>query len=281
MRLSNETRYPHPVLGPMTNDYTEGEFSVSFSVIENIESGALTLNYDITLNESSMHDLVNSRKAVVGCIVVCRDTYYNRLHKLSFKTGSIDFPAGKLINRVTLRPVIWLTEEEQKLTSPSIHAEFGTEIIVAKGDIIAVDETSILHVGKAKLAAMESIFELMESPDMEEGRIEIKLDCERIAILLGPKTFNTINLLRGQVMHQPLVMSAVYLPAVMEILDQVRSSGGSYIDRRWYIPFIAKCDLKGVTLNDNTPLLESAQALLDNPVSNLDDILKGESRDAE
>lgn len=281
MRLSNETRYPHPVLGPMTNDYTDGEFGVTFSVIENTDSCALTLNYEITLNESSMHDLVTARKAVVGCIIVCRDTYYNHLHELSFNKGSIDFPAGKLINRVTLRPVIWLTEEKQELTSASIHAEFGSEITVIQGDIIAIDEVSVLHVGKAKLAALESIFELTQSPDVEEGRIEIKLDSERIAILLGPKTFNTINLLRGQDMHQPLLMSALYLPAVMEILDQVRSNDADYINRRWYTPFIAKCDLKGVILNEKTPLLEGAQALLDNPVSKLEDILKGESRDAE
>ena len=281
MRLSDETRYPHPVLGTLTNDYIDGDFSVLFSVKENMETGALTLDYEITLNESSMYDLVISRNAVVGCIVVCRDTYYNQLHELSFKTGSIDFSEGKLINRVTLRPVIWLREESTKLISPSIHPEFGTSITVNKGDIIAVDEASIINVGKAKLAAMESIFELTLSLQMEEGRIEVSLDSERISILLGPKTFATINQLRGQTDHQPVMMSALYLPAVMEVLDQVRLNGGAYVERRWYTPFIAKCDLRGITLNENTPLLQAAQALLENPVSKLEEILNEGDRDEQ
>ncbi|WP_339430891.1 hypothetical protein [Pseudomonas sp. EA_65y_Pfl2_P78] len=280
MRLSNETRYPHPVLGPLTNDYNEGQFNVSFSAIENVESGAVTLNYQILLDELSISELVESGKAAIGCIVVCRDTYYNRLHKLSLTKGILEFQAGKLINKVTIRPVIWLNEATQKLNSPAIHEEFGSEILIFQGDIIAIDEQSTLNIGKAKLAALESIFELTQSPDLEEGRIEIKLDCEKISILLAPKTFKVINLLRGQDTHRSLVMSSIYLPAVMEILDQLRSNSGDYTDRRWYLPFIAKCDAKGIVLNENTPLLECAQALLEKPISKLEDIFSGESHES-
>lgn len=281
MRLSDETRYPHPVLGPLTNDYTEGEFSVSFLVRENVETGALTLAHEITLTEPSMRGLVESGKATVGCIVVCGDTYYNRLHPLSFNKGFTDFPAGNLLNRVVLRPVIWLSDESYELTSNFIHPEFGPSITVALGDILAIDEEYVLLVGQAKLAAMESIFELTQVHDMEEGKVEVNLECERITILLGPRTFEVINLLRGQSMYQSAMLSAVYLPAVMEVLDQLRANAGAYSDRRWYTPFIAKCDLKGVSLNENTPLLKEAQALLDSPVAKLEDLLKEDSRDAD
>jgi hypothetical protein len=271
VRLSDETRYPHPVLGPLTNDYTEGEFQVLFSVSENIDTGALTLDYDITLNEISMRDLVISGEAIVGCIVVCQDTYYNRLHKLSFNKGSIDFPAGKLINRVTLRPIISLNADKLELKSPYIHPEFGSPILTTRADIIAIDDTSIIYVGKAKLAPLESIFELILSPEMKDGTIKVGLDSERIAIFLGPKTFNAINLLRNKNAQQNVIMSAVYLPAVMDVLDQVRSNGSDYIDRRWHMPFTAKCDLKGI--NGNTPLLQAAQELLNDPINELVDIL--------
>ncbi|RKQ52890.1 hypothetical protein C8E02_3359 [Vogesella indigofera] len=281
MRLSDETRYPHPVLGPLTNDYTVGEFSVSFSVSENVGTSALTLIHEITLTEPSLLELVKSGKATVGCIVVCRDTYYNQLHKLSFENGSTDFQAGSLLNRVTLRPVIWLNDEKAELTSEFIHPEFGSSITVTQGDIIAIDMEYVITVGKAKLATMESIFELTKVPNMEEGKVEIDLECERIAILLGPKTFEAINLLRGQSMHQSVMLSAVYLPAVMEVLDQLRSNAGTYADRRWYTPFIAKCDLKGITLNENTPLLQGGQALLNNPVAKLEQLMEGDSKNGD
>jgi hypothetical protein len=278
MRLSDETRYPHPVLGPLTNDYTEGEFTVSFSVSENINTGALTLSYDITLSETTIRNLVTSEDAMIGCIVVCQDTYYNHLHKLSFDKGSIDFPAGKLINRVTLRPVIALNTDKLELTSPYIHPEFGSKILTSKADIIAIDDVSIIYVGKAKLAPMESIFELILSPQMEEGKIKVGLDSERIAIFLGPKTFNGINFLRNKNTKENVIMSAVYLPAVMDVLDQVRSNGGDYADKRWHMPFTAKCDLKGI--NKNTPLLQAAQELLNNPINELvESLMKGGADD--
>lgn len=269
MRLSNQTRYPHPVLTPFTNDFLEGKFEVAFKVTENVKTGALRLYYEIDLDEPLIHELVRSRKAIAGCIVVCQDTYYNRLHELSFETGFIDFLAGKLINKVTLRPVIWLTDEKIELSSKSIHNEFGDKSTLIKGDIIAFDDLSKINIGKAKLAPMESIFELTIHSEIEEGTVGVNLDAERIAILLGPKMFTSINILRGIDKYQPLLMSSVYLPAVMEVLDQLRSKEIDFTHRRWNKPFRAKCDLKGVEINENTSLLEAAQLLLESPISKL------------
>ena len=59
------------------------------------------------------------------------------------------------------------------------------------------------------------------------------------------------------------------MPARMEVLDALRNTDQSYEHLRWYQPFLAKCDLKGVHLEPNMSILEAAQILLERPVARL------------
>ncbi|WP_129590603.1 hypothetical protein [Stutzerimonas stutzeri] len=277
MRLSDDTRYPHPVLSPFSDDYTKGEFEVSFAVSENLETGALTLRYDSIVEEPDIKELILSGQASLGCIVVSLETYYINLHKLSWDHGLIDFPAGFFLGDVSLRPIIWLDCDQLIFSSKNISFEFELPIALVKGDILAIGEETLINVGQAKLAPLESIFELVDSPDIPEGRVQIDLDRDRIAILLGTKSFAAINSLRGQEEKSPTLMSSVYLPVVMEILDSVRNNPGAYVDRRWYRPFSHKCTFKGVSLTPGASSLAGAQILLEDPISNIFDSRNGGS----
>lgn len=279
MRLSNATRYPHPVLSPFTNDYSSGEFSVEFDVSENPETGDLTLWHKITLTEESMLDLVNNGKVEVGCIVRCMDTYYVRLHPFAFPTGRTDFPAGDLINTVNLRPIIWVKEEMPGLASENIHPEFGGVIPLKDGDIVAMDVDFDISVGLAKLAKAESIFELKMSDDVPEGTVKVDVEHERISLFMGPKTFEFTNKLRNSSYGSPVVMNSVYLPAVMEVLDLLRKDQESYADRRWYKPFVEKCVFKGVQLSGEFSLIAAAQMLLETPLASLEDLVQEDEND--
>lgn len=269
MRISEETRFPHPVLSPDTGDFPSGEFDLSFVYQENPETGALTLEHNITLTEAGIKELVETGKAAVGCFVRCGDTYYTELRTLAFPSGRSDFAAGTLLNRVSLRPVIWLKDNLPEWNYKDIHEEFSPPISLSHGDIIAFCDEHIISVGQAKLASIESIFELDHSPDVPEGVLQVQLDCDRITILTSQNTHEAILLLRGQARGKPVVMNAVYLPAVMEVLDALRDGAGQYDVHRWYAPFIARCDHRGIDPSAEASILENAQKLLDSPTKSL------------
>ena len=269
MRFSEETRFPHPVLGLGTGDFSEGRFDADFTPFEHRQSGALTLEHKIILTEPEIRQLVETERAVVGCFVRCADTFFAELRRMSWPEGRSDFAAGKLLNRVSLRPVVWLLEDLPDWDPGTVNQEFAPPISLDQGDIVAVGAETIISVGQAKLRPIESIFELDRSPDVPEGVLRVDVDRDRITILAGPETYDTISLLREQARGRPVVMNAVYLPAVMEVLDALRMSGDGYQDRRWYQTFCAKCDAKGVDLSADLPILESAQKLLDGPAASL------------
>lgn len=275
MRLSNEARYPHPVLGSMTNDYKnyeENHFKVTFSAGKKIKNGALELSYAVSLKEPNLYELVTNGEAKIGCIVVCQDTYYNRLHSLSLDRGILDFSAGKLIGKVTLRPVVWIAKNGTSLKSEHIDAEFGENKIVNTGDIVAIDSISSLFVGQANLASMESIFALAIDEEMSDGLISVSLDSPHIVISLSRETFKVVTTIREMEINKVL-MSSIYLPAVMEVIEQIRSPQSTYESYRWYRTFKAKCEILGVSLDENTPLLETAQKLLNFPVAGLNEVM--------
>lgn len=269
MRLTDNTKFPHPVLGPFTGDYKEGEFSVEFDVTESRVTGALSLSYEIILTEPNLSELVNCGVATVGCIIRCAHTFYSDVRTLSYKVGLTEFSSGLLLNSVTLRPVIWLNKDIPEWNPSSLHPEFSSPISLKAGNILAVAAETEISVGQEKLVPIESIFELSKSADVSESEMRVDLESDRISIFLSPVAFELIDLLRQKSSTLSVVMSAIYLPAVMEVLDRLREEGESYEGRRWYTPFTQKCISKNISIDSSMSILEEAQKLLEYPILSL------------
>jgi hypothetical protein len=273
MRVSENTRFPHPVLGLNTGDFVIGEFSVEIEVKENRSSGAVTLEHAITLTEPGIIALVESNQASVGCIIKCVDTFFSDLRQMAWSTGRTDFSAGLLLNRVSLRPIVWLKSDLSEWDPGTIHHEFEPPVSLNNGDVIAVGEELIISVGQAKLAPIESIFDLVKSENIPEGMFEVDTMGHRIALLVNEEMFQTLAQLRLKTDGPEILMSSIYMPAIMEVLDALRNGDQSYEHLRWYQPFLAKCDLKGVRLEPNMSILKAAQALLERPVARLNKLV--------
>ena len=275
MRIPENTRFPHPVLGLDTGDFVVGEFSVQIEVIENRSTGTVTLEHAITLTESGILALVESNKASVGYIIKCADTFFSDLRQIAWSTGKTDFSPGLLLNRVSLRPIVWLKTDLNEWNPGTIHHEFEPPLSLNNGDIVAIGEELIFSVGQAKLAPIESIFDLVRSESISEGMFEVDTTGHRIALLVNEKMFQTLAQLRSITDGPEILMSSIYMPAIMEVLDALRNGDQSYEYLRWYQPFLAKCDLKGVRIEPNMSILKAAQILLERPVARLSKLVGG------
>lgn len=275
MRFSDEAHFPYPVLNATSNDYAEGEFDIIFEVSEASDLAGLRLRYNVILTQPEINDLVLSGKAAVGLFVNCKDTFFTDLRVLGLNSGVADFAAGVLIDRVIFQPIIWLTQDLVEWGDGFFHEEFESPINLKKGDLLALGQEKSINVGKAKFSSFESIFELNVSSDISDDAIQVDLESERIVIYVNHKMYLMLSDFRENPVLKSLLMSAVYLPAVMEVIDMNRSDV-NYDEWRWYKPFMAKCDANGIDLKSrDLSSLQAAQKLLGEPLGKLDVLVGG------
>ena len=265
MRITEKTRFPHPVLSPNTGDYISGEFSMAIQVMENRSTGSVTLEHTITLTEPNICALIESNKATVGCFIKCGDTFFTSLRTMSWPSGVSDFQPGLLLNRVTFQPIIWLKTDIPEWNAETIHPEFQPPVSLNIGGILAIGDQLVISVGQAKLKPIESIFDLVKSESLSDGQIKVELNNNQISIQVATTTFNAIAQLREQRDGKTILLNSIYLPAVMEVLDNLRQSENEYESYRWHQPFLAKCDDKGIQIEDSMSILSAAQLLLEYP----------------
>lgn len=269
VKFSDEMRFAHPILSHVTADFGDKEFNVSIVAEERPSNGYVRLECESSVTDPDIESCIKSGKAAVGLFVTSPETYYNQLQQLPLGKGTLEFPNGLLHGRVTLRPVIWLTETIRNWKPKNLHPEFGSDPLeIAKSKLLGVGREQILSVGHDKLAPMESIFHLAKKLDLQDGEVVLDLDGPKIKILVNEKTFESVNIYRGKKQGRAVVLNGLYLPAVMEVLRSLSGNAQSYEGYKWYAPFMAKCVHFGIDTADAEPL-EHAQILLARPLDRL------------
>lgn len=265
MRIRENTSYPYPVLSPYTSDYRKGEFSLELDdVEENLQDGSVVLKGRIVLDEPGLAGLLQEDRAEVGLMITCRDTYLDQWHKL--KPGKFELQLGNGCVRGAVHvQALVVTTEDVSLPDGSLAAGFGQySCDVHAGSPVAVSLEQQLETGFDKLVAMESIFSLSPDDSVDDYMFVVDTDSETIHIRAGVRLFEDVQRLRGTVSRNVL-LSALYLPVMMETLDVVRS--GEFMDRRWHRVILAKCNAEGIMLDKNTDnIAEIAQQLLRAPL---------------
>jgi hypothetical protein len=264
MKLDESTRFPYPVLWDRTGDYTEGEFTCSAQVEENLTTGEAIISLDFTLSHTGIAELIDSRMATAGVIVECAETYLNRLIATSVRGEKIRFPGGALSGRVVLRPAVWTREPIEHPRLNGLHPEFGKPTRIAKGVILALASEIVIEVGRDKLAPLETIFDLSLRDDVPEGHFHLDLESERIQIVAGRMAHSDISGMRNSASGRSILLSCVYLPAIIGVLHSIQGNSGSYEGRRWHRVLTARLSSMGIDPDQCDPLA-AAQTLLKSP----------------
>lgn len=269
MKVNENTRFPHPVLTPWSDDFLEGHFSLSLGVEEAPARSMVTLKHSMELDQPEVLELISAGTAAVGVYVSCRDTYYSRLVPLGKDDGSIAFQPGELAGRVIVRPMIWARERISAFPLSVCHPEFGdSPADFDRGTVLALDHEIIINVGLDKLAQIETIFTIALSETLDPGMMAVELESEKIRILVAPDIHSTVNEMRGLKAGRPIVVNTVYLPAIMQVLDILRDNSDAYDGKRWHRVFLAKCDHLGINTSD-PEIWHDAQKLLHSPFTSV------------
>ena len=266
MKLDDMTRFAHPVLWTSTGDFSEGAFSSGeISVMEELTSGLVAIKVPLQIAHPDFLTLVNSKAAQAGVMVECAETYLSQLFPLPAAGGELQFVPGAVSGRVVIRPAIWSRQAIRNFRPKGVHPEFGEEIAeIATGSLLALADEQVIEVGRDKLAPLETIFDLTLNELVPEGEFQVDLDDEHIHIVAGRVALADISGMRNSREGRWVLLSAVYLPALMTVLSAIAGSGASYEGKRWYRIFTAKASSLGIDLENCEPLV-AAQQMLKSP----------------
>ena len=253
MKIDLNSHFPHPVLSDANDDFLNGSFDLQIAEVRESTDGNVEADYVLALASADLQTLINEGSAHAGAFIRCQDTFFAELRPAGEASGTWRFDRGALYGRVEVKPAVWLTRPVEN---------WSAEIVGLANDIV-------FSIGQDKLRKFESIFELVPSDDIPKGRLKLDLLADTIRILAPVDLFRSIEQLRGTKGGKPMLLSAVYLPVVMEVLESIREQGNSgHEDRAWYRVFSAKCEHLGINI-ERAPLFESAQRLLGSPVEKL------------
>lgn len=269
MKIKESTSYPHPVLAPWSDDISGASFDtkIAFRLDENINQ--VTLHCDVALEHPEIQNLIDSGRATFGCFIKCQETGLRRLQPLGFPIGSQQFASGALLGRVQLRPMVWTTSKVAAYNPSGVHAEFAGNMDIDAGQILALDDEQVIEVTRPALPPLESIFKIQSSDSVPPGAFEIDTEVDRITVFMSKQTYQLIQELRNESDSTRVVlMNALYVPVVIEVLDQLRAGTAQFDQYRWLHPFRARCEEADVDIS-NPDLLNDAQKLLQRPFASL------------
>jgi hypothetical protein len=166
--------------------------------------------------------------------------------------------------------MVWTVAPTAAYSPNGAHSEFSKTFDLSAGAILALDDEQIIEVTRPPLPTVESIFEIKSSENLAEGDFQVDLAADRIAVRMGPKTFELVQQLRQTDESTRIVnMNSLYVPVVMQVLSELVESGfDAYENYRWLHPFRSRCEQAGVEL-EKVDLLTDAQKLLTRPFATL------------
>lgn len=273
MRIDHGVSFPHPILSAETQDYSNGRFELALDVQENANCSDATLRGNLMLDERSIQELLDSGKAKAGLMITCRHTYLDHFEERPPGDISIVLANGIVRGTVNVRAVVIAAQGQLRLDSENINEEFPDSArIVNAGDFLALSDELRFEAGLEKLAPLESIFTLVKHEYIPKGSFRINPDDEAIQIMVHPDLHAFLSLLRGRADLCDVMLSSVFLPAIMSVLDIMRDES-DFQDKRWHAVMTARCKAEGIDI-ENHDHAESAQKLLDAPLGSLQGIIE-------
>ena len=265
MKLKGDTRFPYPVLASFTDDYPSATFRLDVEPVREVtETGEVEIQGELQPGEQFLDIALSEEKLECGLYVTCEHTYFSEFLPISPGRWKVSVGGGNLRGVVKLRAIIYVAVDILSVPAASIHEEFGEQDFpLRKYSLAGVSDEFEFEAGLDKLVPMESVFRLESTSSVENGLFRVGTDTQAIVIQVHPTLYESLNQVRNSGHGRQVLLSALYLPCLMEVLDVASREKSDHL--RWYRAIESRCREVGVEL-DGKDLLRKAQVLLDCPV---------------
>ena len=262
MKLLPNKTFPHPVLWNRADDYVRGEFRADATLLVG-ESVVPVVNCKFSVTDESICKHIREQAAAYVLEIHCPSTYFRRVFQTEKESNEFRLEKGDLHIRAELTAFVVCTKPIQGYTSENFNAEFGTNASfnLQIGDVLAATETQIYNCNTEFFKPLNSVIDLVASPQIDRGQFEVDTNETRIKIKMHPRDKMLFESMRKSSEQKPTAMF-VYFAAVAEVLRQMKEGEDS--DSKWYRTIESQLAEINQTVTDMDPFV-TAQKLMHHP----------------
>lgn len=277
MRYDPAKSYPHPVLRPGSSayrDYPDADFQVDITADRRRGGTKLRVCAEFVLSDPDLLDLVNTGKALYVLRVLASRTHFREAITSGEPAIENVFDEGLLHGRVVFSPFLVSCDSLRNFSAAGWHSDYRSlRFDIDAGSVLAEEEPKEYWIDTAEDASIGSIFKVQPTNDaaLDQGIWRCRLDEQKLILEMAVPDYERFVSAREKMKDTADVqylMNAVYLPALVWVLQEADRGGDEYEDLRWYRSLNARlgdtagCGKLGVKGADR---LKDAQRLLHAP----------------
>lgn len=267
MRFDHHKSFPYPVLRPDIDDYINAEFQVTVDVLGVKNNTQIEANVKIALSSDEIRKQIENGNATISIVFSCRDTYFRDAISTNKFELTKRYGSGQFRGEVVISPFIVAVKPIGKFTAKGINPEFGkTDFSFAIGELLAADEPKVVYIDRDLFRPISSILQLVKQDTLKGFEWQIGFDEDKLRILLSPEAKEIIDQARNAPQNRAILINSLYFGAIMEAIQKLKDSEGSYAHLRWAEVIKQQCHNAAISLKSHDSYL-IAQRLLKTPFS--------------
>lgn len=240
MHIRKNRCFTYPVLAEFSRVYTSGYFYTEVKPHTETDK-EYCFNFICSIKKNQdIDNLIKSGLCRFCCLVECQATklrqdYYDSNDNI----GVIDIriPVSDLCGKVEFSVSLVAVSEIKNFTSELFCKEFkGMSFNYAPGDYIAIGiQTDIVlpRLSDSQYVDNESILVIERAESKDSMKVYLS-DPKKIKIRLNQDHYKTYARFKKDKSLKSLLSQMIALPAIAEVLAEIRASGDTYSNRIWY-----------------------------------------------
>lgn len=272
MKLDLAASWGYPVLRPNSDDYVNCEFQSSIKLFISDDLNDISTSYEVDISVPEIQLLLAEKRASCLIYVHCRNTWYGEVFSLDGPKGEFKLPKSHIEGDTNFWTLVVATEAIPKYRSSKFHPEYDQAVFSIEQDqILAIAEPESHYISRDMFKSVTSLFDYSRNNNLSEGEWRVDIEGNRLVIEANDAQVRYFRSAENTRQGQSVVLNAVFLPALLQVINSFRDAPGQYEEKRWAQVLMNR--LEEAKLAHSEPLA-AAQGLLRKPTTWLNKNMK-------
>mgnify|MGYP000861249004 FL=1 len=277
----NKKLSPYPILSTMDKDYVEGLFKADIKVEHEMHSLSFYVTYE--LDEPKLMALIDNGKAVFVTHIECALVGFRKAIISQNKKVEESIEYDNFVDEVEISTFVVAKKDIKAYTNSNFGKNFekNASFDIWTGGVLAIGDTYTVYVHRAPNARekMEDIIKLKVDDEGENIWVQTEGDC--LIIYMSKKILEAY--LDRCKKDRYTMVSLLFLPAMMSVLEQMKEGEGVFDDFRWYKVLKKMLESDGIEIaslettagNSKKSILAVVQKMFKDPIEKaFDELVK-------